>query len=157
MRDWDVKVRFVRQPTSSTCVHACLAMVTGIPVDDLIERFGNHGLSNEEEATVLTENGILPVPVHGMGDTHPMIYFGVYFLTVPSLNIPGANHRIVSAISEDGKRWTSYDPNVGRKGKSYYPRNAFYSNRRPFSYSEVTFLDPLRLHKGTQDRIARFK
>lgn len=154
MPKWGIEVRFVQQPTPVSCVHACLSMVTGVPVRELIDRFGNHGLSNEEQATVLTEMGIVPIPVPQSGGAHPMPYGGANFITVPSLNIAGATHLCVLEYQND--RWVLFDPNYGRKGKRHYSRKALYSNRQEFSYSEVTYLHPLRLHRGTEERLDRY-
>lgn len=149
---WSVPVRFVRQPTSATCVHACLSMVTGIPVADLIARFGDSELDFRQEATVLTENGIYPVPEPlCLGDR--LKRPGVYFLTVPSLNHPGAAHRVVCRIGETAR---IIDPNRGNKGKKYYPAGAIFSRRRLCQYNEVVFLAPLPSHGGTAARLARF-
>lgn len=153
---WRIQVKMVRQPTPYTCVHACLSMVTGVPVRDLMERFGNHGLDRETEETVLTEYGIYPegLPIGMMWE-----FGGVRFVTVPSLNMPGHTHRIVIVQNEAADEWHVYDPNRGRAGVRHFPIRAFYRKKPepPVSYTEVTYLRPLRLHRGTEERISLYK
>ena len=147
-----VQVKFVRQPSARTCVQACLSMVTGVPIADLIERLGDRGLDRETETTILTEYGIFPelLPVE-----HVWLFSGVYLMTVPSLNLLGHTHRIV--VFEDGENdlWKLYDPNRGRRGVRYHSVRAFGRKRQepPVSYTEATYLRPLRLHRGTRDRM----
>jgi hypothetical protein len=60
-------------------------MVTGIPVLDLIDRFGNHGVGDDVTNTVLTEMGIYPVQMPCGLDDPLLLLQGVYLVTVPSL------------------------------------------------------------------------
>ena len=68
-----ITVNFVQQPTAHTCVHSCLSMVTGVPVNDYIKRFGEAGLSFKETAIALTEAKIFPVlsPVPWSSNGYP--------------------------------------------------------------------------------------
>ena len=113
-------IQFVQQPTHNTCTSACLSMITGIPVADVISDFHNdwvdgqktnpskfllkHGFEHSQEKFVWNNN----------------IYGGhVYLLTVPSLNIVGGMHHIIfDANQEIGKR--VFDPIKGRPDKTYY-------------------------------------
>lgn len=148
-----IEVRHVQQPTPHTCVHSCLSMVTGIPVNDLIARFGDVGMVDEDKATVLCEEGILPVDVPQMGGAlHPLPYAGTYLLSVPSLNIPGRGHSIVCTLDDDGD-WELYDPNEGREGKAFYSRHGLMAGE--VKHYVATLLVPLPKHRATQERIAR--
>ena len=149
-----IRIQHVRQPTRDTCVHACLSMVTGIPVDDLVERFGDTGCSNEISATVLCEMGILPILLPNV--VTPLFLVGnVFFLTVPSLNTVGGAHCVVVAAHNDGPP-TLYDPNEGVVGGQWYPRGALDpapDNPRILrAYSDVMLLQPLARHHGSRKR-----
>ena len=140
-------IKFVQQPTSVTCTHACLSMVTGRHVDELIQRFGNHGIGSEAEAALLTECGFMPVHMNRYAESYfPAI--GLYLMSAPSLNIQGAMHRLVVLMDDN---WDLFvlDPNTGRKGKKYYARNAFFS-KRGISYADIVHCVPMRLHKGEE-------
>lgn len=131
----DLKVNFVQQPSSVTCVHACLAMVTGIPVESLVERFGDRGLAFDSKATVLVENKIWPV--NTTFRDHPFDTCGVYLVGTCSLNLPGKMHCVVVEASSDGYR--VYDPNKGRQGKDFYVDDDIMNGR--LSRCEVFYLD----------------
>ena len=132
-------VTHVQQPSDVTCVHSCLSMITGIPVPDLVERFGNRGLAVDSKFTVLVEHGIWPV--NTTFQPHPFDTCGVYIVGTCSLNRPGDMHCVVIEASEDGYR--VYDPNEGREGKDYYRDEDVMSGR--LSRCEVYYLDTYML------------
>lgn len=135
------EVQFVQQPSSFTCVHACLAMVTGEDVHELVERFGDHGLSFEEKACVLVEHKLWPVNTTFQGD--PFDFCGVYLVGTCSLNWPGKMHCVVVEVNAEG--YTVYDPNKGRDGMDYYNDEDVMSGR--LSRCEVFYLDTRTLRK----------
>lgn len=159
MSRWDIQVELVTQPTPHTCVHACLSMVTGIPIADLVARFGEgHGLSVEEEITVLTEMGILPVAMpEQLG--HWICGAGVYFVTTPSVNLMGSTHRVVieQAIEDDDWELRVFDPNTGREGVVAHGPNALFKPRTMKTYGDVTRLVPMRLHRGTEELLRLYE
>ena len=134
----ELKVKQVQQPTAHTCVHACLSMVTGVPVEEYIERFGDTALGQNEETVALVENGIFPVAVPYYAP-HPFPEFGVYFVTAPSVNTAGYLHRVIVTVSEDG--YDVYDPNLNREGMKAY------IDMDDLPRTEVTFLCPKTLEK----------
>ncbi len=152
-----IQVQFVQQTSRNTCVHACLSMVTGLPIEGLVGRFGDKGLSFDEEAVVLTELGILPVPKAGLAsDLFPEQ--GVYLVTVPSLNFPGLNHRVVWMSDPGSGNFILLDPNEGRTDFEAYPRHCIHQNDGPLKgYSEVTLLRVMRGHRGHQRREELYK
>ena len=135
------EIKFVQQPTQVTCVHACLAMVTGEDVSALVERFGDHGLSFDEQATVLVEHKIWPV--NTTFQPHPFDTCGSYLVGTCSLNIPGQMHCVVVEASGDG--YKVHDPNKGREGKDCYRDEDIMSGR--LSRCEVYYLDNIVLRK----------
>ncbi len=148
-----IQVQHVQQPSPVTCVHACLSMVTGIPVNDLLDRFGNHALDLETKITVLSEMGIHTTPVEGR--ITPQIPPGVYFATFPSLNKTGKTHLCV--IQCDGNEAQIFDPNEGREGvKHYHCAGMHGAAPYPTDY-KLTLLESLRLHRGTAIRQSLYK
>ena len=146
-----IKVQLIKQPTKHSCVHACLSMVTGIPVINILERFGERALDTHRELTVLTEMGICPVPLPN--STEPLMTLGnVFFVTVPSLNLVGRNHAIVVETSNDGDVIV-YDPSP----KDHYPLDALQPSRKTkrtlSSYGDIVLLQPLPEHRGTIERL----
>lgn len=135
------QIEHVQQPSSFTCVHACLAMVTGEDVGGLVERFGDHGLSFDEKATVLVEHKIWPV--NTTFQPHPFDTCGVYLVGTCSLNWPGKMHCVVVEASGDGYR--VHDPNEGREGADFYTNGDVMTGR--LSRCEVFFLDRYVLRK----------
>jgi hypothetical protein len=131
-----IRVIPMQQPTPVTCVHTCLAMVTGESIDALVDRFGNHGLSFDEEATVLVEHGIFPVITTGQSREFPG--YGVYLVSTASLNLPGRLHRLVVEVTED-EGFIVHDPNTGRGGVQAYARDSLTVG--DLHRAEVAYLD----------------
>lgn len=138
----NIDFSFVQQPTATTCVHACLSMVTGVPVDDLVTRFSGNGLSFHEEFTALVEHGIWPDVItridHNQQD-------GFWFVSAPSLNLPGRLHRIV--VEQRDGDFIVHDPNSGRAGVKSYPSNALHGGEPVLSVVEPVRLDTTVLRK----------
>lgn len=130
-----MKIKHVQQPTPVTCVHACLSMVTGVPVDSLIERFGNQALAFDAEATVLVEHRIFPIKTTGDHRTFP--FTGLYLVSAPSLNLPGQLHMV--AVEATEYELKVYDPNTGRKGVKAYADDAITSGQ--LACVDVTYLE----------------
>lgn len=128
------------QPTAVTCVHTCLAMVTGCSIDDLIERFGDQPLGPEVEELVLVEHRIFPRST--TGNRHMFPAKGTYLVTVPSLNLPGRLHLIVLESTHDEHDQPLYrihDPNAGREGVKVYTDECLYSG--DIAIVGATYLD----------------
>lgn len=103
-----------QQPTANTCVSACLAMLTGMPVelvvDDFHEEFENHITSIPE---YLAEKGVI---VKRTEDRQAIGFDKVYLLVVPSLNCVGQFHMVVCDT-----RWGSMDiKDPARTGSQRY-------------------------------------
>lgn len=116
------EIQLVNQINDQSCVHACISMVTGKPIEEYWERYPK-ALSADEELILLIESKIFPVPVH-LHTLNYMPFYGCYFITVPSLNCQGLNHRLlVQATTQDD--WIFYDPQTGREGKQWYSKDGF--------------------------------
>jgi len=131
-------------------------MVTALPVESIMERFGNHGLDDETTVTVLSEMGIHPINIPHIAG--PLFIEGAtYLASVPSLNNLGGAHAIIIEVGEIGDA-TVYDPNEGRDGTQWYRRDALHPTRDYTGpilrrYTEALMLKSLRLHQGTRKRM----
>lgn len=128
----------VRQINDQSCVHACLAMLNGKSVEEMWDRYP-FPLTPKEELTILIESRLWPVCQQQFANQFPLC--GVYLVSVPSLNVAGANHRVVVTVGEADV--VCYDPQNGREGKKFYSMDAFQlgSETPVKSYSEVTRID----------------
>jgi hypothetical protein len=90
-------IEFQYQPTDCTCVHACLAMCLGVPVLEVVRRYGETPLDQPRLQAALTECGVLwNQMTHGC-----MVHSGWYFAVVPSLNRRGHAHQVLLNWSFD--------------------------------------------------------
>lgn len=130
----------VIQPTAATCSHACLSMVTGVPIEDIIEEFPTTwGMTHRDVASWLVRHDIMPVSKDSNGITNPLGTRGSYIVTVASLNLKGRNHSVVVHVSEEGT--TILDPNACKEGKEFYPHNALTGGEPSLSsYTNVRYL-----------------
>ena len=114
----------LRQPNAVTCAHACLAMVCGLKVKQVIEVFGDHrGLNTDEQKAFL---GLCNVQVTELRASEFPDKNGVYVMTVPSLNLTDQAHRVIM-YATDGE-WVMRDPNFGKKGKKLYTVKRYISH-----------------------------
>lgn len=93
----------VRQPSPVTCGHACVAMVTGASVEDLVGRFGDKTMNDALLAIAFAE--------HGVAIARDRPWSAVTVHVVPSLGKSGALHYIVSDTR--GGREQVLDPSGG--------------------------------------------
>lgn len=113
-----------QQLTDSSCVAACLAIVTGADQQQIIGEMaadeGQRG-SLQDEFRQWVRLGYLPSLL-----PYNLLQMGeVIVATVPSLNVVGGNHRIVIDCRGDGME--VIDPNEGRPGKKFYTVDSLHS------------------------------
>lgn len=134
-----IEIKHVQQPTSQTCAHACLAMATGLPVEYFMERFDAPELGPTEETLAFIESHILPQATSPFA---PYPYYGVYYVTTPSLNQLGRSHAIIVTFDDLGDGvagYKVYDPNKGRDGMNVYEDGDV--NNGKISQSNIFYLD----------------
>lgn len=107
-------MRLIQQRTSDDCVICCVAMVAGLSYEQAAAAFDDKPPYNEmHELIALTRLGIFIVQERTAIYDNSLI-----ILTVPSLNFPGYNHRIVLDTRVPG--YKVYDPQNGVPGKEFY-------------------------------------
>lgn len=140
-------MKLINQINDESCVHACLAMVTGADVGVLWARYP-FPLTPKQELTVLIEGRAWPVAQPPFDNQFPLC--GTYLVSVPSLNVPGVLHRLVVLVGQT--EVICLDPQRGRDGRQFYSADSFsMSSQTPVkSYCEVVricmdMLDDLRV------------
>lgn len=122
-------IKLVNQVDDSTCHHATLSMVTGVPIQEIIDEYGiggkkedeKDGISERDAIRFLMKHMILPVQMPEL--INPFYLYGVFKISVPSLNRPGRLHSLIVA-SHPKTGYTVFDPQNGREGKKWYPLDA---------------------------------
>jgi hypothetical protein len=114
------KIKHIKQPTNNTCVHACLAMITGRDIGDIIDELGDKGdgITYDEEIGFYLKHEI---PFNQLVRT--TLFDGVYLITVPSLYYtnPLKFHRVVVQCKDGDLK--VYDPCEGRG--EFYTKDKF--------------------------------
>ena len=107
-------MKIINQRTSNDCVVCCVAMVAGVSYDEAKKAFNDNApYSFMQEGIALVRLGLFS----DHRDPYIMRSGRLYLVTVPSLNLPGVNHRIVI---DAGDKYEVYDPNNGVPGKKFY-------------------------------------
>lgn len=89
----NTEITYVAQPNENTCVHACLAMATGVPIEDIIKEFGDEqGIFSQDSGCFLVRNNIWPISIP-LGFREYFPFAGVYMVTVPMAF--GVNHSVI--------------------------------------------------------------
>lgn len=107
------------QPNDVTCVQTCLAMALGVPVADVIARYGDKALNQIALWHAIQECGI----VANAFVYPPPVCRGWHFLAAPSLNVRGGEHQLLMHYEpDDGSQGiTIIDP--AGEGKDTYARD----------------------------------
>jgi len=107
------EIKIVTQPTFYSCVPACLSMVTGIPVEDIINDFKDievhQGVPIAEAFRWLVRHNILPAY---LDLAYPCN--NIYLCSVLSKTNSWKYHMVVITISTD-ETLNLLDPAVGEK------------------------------------------
>lgn len=120
-----MKIEFVQQRCGSSCGIACVAMVSGVEFDTVLEWNERPGVSSRQLDQLLIRAGLKPIRY----DYPDILPDKVYIVMVPSLNIKAGGHYIVIDTREpessdeaaEGYTWCKlYDPVQGREGKESY-------------------------------------
>lgn len=113
-------MKLVQQISPISCVHACLAMVTGRSIKSIIYELGHsvEGLNFDDEILFYHKH---KMPFNHL--TRTTLFNGTYLITVPSLSgdVPVKHHRIV-VVCKDGEPKV-FDPMKGRG--NYYSKKTF--------------------------------
>lgn len=121
------EIKLVQQRHKGDCVIACLAMVLGMDYVDIYNHYHKlykddfdvpNGISTRTERALLSTLGYENNYVV-YSECSPLYFNRVYLLTVPSLNVSNAFHRIVVKLDNIGN-WTIFDPS--NKDKIYAHR-----------------------------------
>lgn len=127
-----VKLQF--QPTASTCVVTCVAMLLGVPVEQLMHRLGTVGLEVEGLSARSLHRLLLLLRIEFQPLMFPEFLFnGWHFAVVPSLNIPRGNHQIL--IHHCNGELTVFDPSPPGK-------NRYIEKTSLVSWESLIYVEP---------------
>lgn len=110
-------IELITQPTQSSCVHACLSMVTGIPVQIILEQLSE---PNPPNAYIpwLVRNNILPTFERNF------LFGNLCLVDIASLNYLGTLHMVVvDARCDKQEDIKVFDPQEGND-KVYLERDS---------------------------------
>ena len=107
------------QPNDVTCVQTCLAMALGVPVAQVVARYGDKALNQIALWHAIQECGI----VANAFVYPPPVCRGWHFLAAPSLNMSGSEHQLLMHYEPDegSQGITILDP--AGEGKHCYQRD----------------------------------
>lgn len=138
----DYGIEFKNQINNSTCVHACLAMVTRKSVEKVVEEAGGYenGLTLHEEKIYLAKNGysVIYSPVDAL---YQFSTFGVHLVSLPSKNVLGRMHRVVVVASEKLDDIIVIDPQMGREGVKTFGYTDIMTGKA--GYCEITYVQKI--------------
>lgn len=111
-------IQFQQQPTKNSCMSACVAMISGAPVENVMLQW--HDAFHDKSAWLDDALDFYKIPyLYGSQRKGELLYGFIYFLTVPSLNIKGGLHQVLMSLTAD-RGIEVFDPNMGRPDTLYY-------------------------------------
>lgn len=126
------KIKHIQQPSLLSCMATCMAMVTGLDINEVL-KYVRVPCHVEELAVFLTHHQIWCKELEAGEDySH-----GLFIVIVSSLNHPGGAHAVVVDY-RDMKYPKLYDPNKGKKGKKIVTLKKLMSG-------EITEITSIRL------------
>ena len=113
----------VIQPTMNTCMSSCVSMITGIPVDSVIDDFHTEYITHGVGALTvviryLFDNGFNPFSGDDFEDYEVFNRKYTYIVGVPSLQSDNDHHAVVLWFDCNGEMEV-YDPLKGTGNKWY--------------------------------------
>lgn len=110
------------QPCPVSCVATSIAMVAGLPAQDVIDKFHLEYREGDLSIGDMLRHLDIPFKDFRSSDRTSLDRDDVYLCSVPSLNIRGGMHQLVVELN-DGE-WCVQDPNMNREGRLYYTADA---------------------------------
>tara|TARA_B100001564_G_C20160777_1_gene455269 strand:+ start:121 stop:552 length:432 start_codon:yes stop_codon:yes gene_type:complete len=138
-------MKVVQQPTKDSCTSACLAMLTGLPIDFVFSRFHDKFKAGETNAYEFLDNldfeyqrQIEQYRIGGDPDGW------AYLLAVPSLNEFATMHNLIVYTSQG--QLHVLDPQRGVEGKFFY--ETLYSDYVGIGHQLTGFSPELKMYVG---------
>jgi hypothetical protein len=113
------------QSLHDSCTSTSIAMILGVDQQLIIDEYHERHLASEIMPDEYFRSKGLDCKLHYTRDNVRQLEPDrVYLMCVPSLNILGGLHSMVSHtfLNEEGNlMWWTYDPNNGYEGRKFYP------------------------------------
>ncbi len=123
-------IGLVRQPTSNSCSHACVAMVTGLEIDEVLQAMPAPA-GPEHYVQFLCRQQI------HVGPPAEKLHFGaVYLLTMASKNLLGKMHLVVLDL-RDEQAPKLFDPVDGVEGREAATLAEFMDGRLGWAHGNA--------------------
>lgn len=119
-------VKHQMQPCPVSCVCTCLAMITGRPAPEVIEKWHTKYREGNTAMRVILDDLGIEARSFDTLDNISLCEEGVYLCTAPSLNIQAGTHQILVELTEDD--YYVLDPVQGRSERMYYVKRGSVKN-----------------------------
>lgn len=119
-------IKHQMQPCPVSCVSTCLAMLSGLPAQEVIDLYHSGYRDHSIKLRAMLDG--LGIEFHSFDsvDGGELCYEGAYLCTTPSLNIRGGVHQVIIELTD-----TDYfvlDPVMGREDRLYYVKRGAASS-----------------------------
>lgn len=114
-----MKIVQLTQPTATSCVATCVAMLGDISVDGADKLFTERYLSGEYSVSYMLAQLGIQCEVLTCDRVSTLNVGEVYLAVVPSCNMPGFNHMVIMDCHTKPGELLVWDPAYGT-GKRYY-------------------------------------
>ena len=114
-----MKIVQLKQPTPTSCVATCVAMLGDISVDGADKLFTERYLSGEYSVSYMLAQLGIQCEVLTCDRVSTLNVGEVYLAVVPSCNMPGFNHMVIMDCHTKPGELLVWDPAKGT-GKRYY-------------------------------------
>lgn len=117
------KFKHQTQPTNDSCTCTCIAMLTNVPVQSVIDAYHrSYYQLGEIDTKDILDAYQIPYSQIPSGSNNCVSEGNIYILTVPSANVPLHFHHVVLDYRIPGNPLI-LDPAKGRDGKRYFTLN----------------------------------
>lgn len=114
------QIQHQTQPTGNTCVCTCIAMLTGKPAQEVVDKWHDLYYSHHEPLMDILEEEGLRVECHYSAGSPRILPGKLYMLTVPSLNVEGSLHQVLVDWRDEAVGPVCLDPAKGLPDRKYY-------------------------------------
>lgn len=124
------QIELVRQPTPSSCSHACVAMVTGLDVNDVRAALPEPAGPDHYVQFLCRQQ------IHVGSPAEKLHYGSVYLLTMASKNLLGKMHLVVLDL-RDEQAPKLFDPVDGVEGREPATLDEFMDGRLGWAHGNA--------------------
>jgi len=113
-------LKHLTQPTPTTCVCTCVAMLLGKTAQEVVDKWHDLYYHHQEPLMDILEEEGLSVEYHYSAGSAKLLPGNLYMITVPSLNIEGSLHQVIVDWRDTAVGPVCLDPAKGLLDRKYY-------------------------------------